>query len=96
MQRVIFGQFSLKKNYNVRNRLFLQQLWHLKYDWDETFQKNEVLINWWKGLINDTHKIAVKQFRRQIAVESNTEIHVFGDASKEAYGAVVYVRTRQI
>ena len=65
----VYDPLNCLAPYVVRNRLFLQQLWHLKYDWDESFQTNEVLVDRWKGLINGTCKIVVKQFRMQIAVE---------------------------
>ena len=79
--------------YAIRNRLFVQILWFLGYDWDESFEKDKELVNKWMKIVHDTEEIARARFRRRLAVQPGTEIHVFGDASKEAYGAVAYVRT---
>ena len=79
--------------YAIRNRLFVQTLWYKDYNWDESFEDDKELVSKWMAIVQDTEEIARAKFRRRLVVQPETEIHVFGDASKEAYGAVAYVRT---
>ena len=77
----------------IRLRLFLSTLWELGFTWDQDFSHREDLKNKWNHLIEEA-LIAVKASKpRQVTWESNTEIHIFADASKDGSGTVVYTRT---
>ena len=77
----------------VRLRLFLRKLWEAKYDWDEDFSKDKELVKRWEEL--KAQCAALEDFSFEIAtiVTKETQVHVFCDASTEAYGAVLYLVT---
>ena len=77
----------------VRLRLFLRILWKKKYGWDEDFSKDEELAKRWDEL--SAQCAALDDFSFDIAtiVTEKSQLHVFCDASTEAYGAVLYLIT---
>ncbi|MFH4984757.1 hypothetical protein AB6A40_011466, partial [Gnathostoma spinigerum] len=74
-------------------KVFLQHLWSKQYAWDEPFeweeqQRADVLVNQFQ---DESPKL-----RRLISLGAKwkeKELHIFADASKEAYAAVAYLRT---
>ena len=79
---------------HIRNRLFLQLLWEDKYKWDQSFEHNTTLATKWMKLMNETKVASQYSWARPVIVKDHSELHVFADASEEAYGAVAYVVTR--
>lgn len=77
----------------VVGKLIMQELWLLRIDWDESVPMN--LDTKWRdyerqlGCLNDL------EIPRKIVVDDAklTELHGFADASQQAYGACVYLRT---
>ena len=79
---------------HIRNRLFLQRLWKEKYQWDTSFEHNSEIAKQWRKLMSETKTATKYSWSRPVIITNNTEIHVFADASSEAYGAVAYVVSR--
>ena len=79
---------------HIRNRLFLQRLWKDKYLWDQSFEHNTELATRWIKLMDETKTATQYSWSRPVIIAHNTELHIFADASKEAYGAVAYIVTR--
>ena len=77
----------------MSRRLFLQKLWRLKLKWDESFEFHGDLAKEWLHLVKETHIAITCTFKRNAVLTKESEIHIFSDASMEAYGAVVYIRT---
>ena len=75
----------------MRYRLFIQRLWHDKYKWDDSFKKKENLVNEWNLIKSDLMHVLAATFARTLETLENAELHVFSDASFEAYGAVAYL-----
>ena len=77
----------------VRLRLFLRKLWKGKYGWDDDFSHDKELAKTWDEL--KAQCAALEDFSFDIAtvITKNTQVHVFCDASTEAYGAVLYLVT---
>lgn len=75
-------------------KLFLQMLWTVKVDWDEKLD-NELEQNW-SSFQNSLIKLEEINIPRWIGSFSHSvlELHGFSDASKLAYSAVIYARTR--
>ncbi|XP_041451992.1 uncharacterized protein LOC121405379 [Drosophila obscura] len=78
----------------VRCKIFLQQLWREHLDWDESLPT--ALHSTWIDLRNSLASISRISFPR-VVHNSGTivEVHGFCDASMEAYGACIYVVSRQ-
>ena len=78
---------------SVRRRLFIQQLWAKELKWNDSFEFVGNLAEEWLHIVEETH-IAITSSKGRVAVfDTNSELHIFSDASAEAYGAIVYVRT---
>ena len=77
----------------IRAKLFLQELWERKVQWDEPLEND--LQSSWKQIATDMEEAAnVIITRRYSALSSNAPLflHVFADASTKAYGAVAYLQ----
>ncbi len=75
-------------------KIILRETWKRKLDWDQEIpddlQKN------WDAWMEHIHCIAEHPVRRSLSDNKAVvlrELHGFADASKEAYGAVTYLRT---
>lgn len=77
----------------VRAKMFIQQLWLLKIDWDDLL--SEELFKQWKEYYEQL--IALNEVRIPRWLQTTTvrriELVGFADASLKAYGAVIYVRS---
>ena len=89
----IFDPLGLVIPIIIRIRLFIQKLWAEELSWDKSFEQNETLAKEWQHLVQEAHIAVTSTNSRQAIWTNNSEIHIFSDASKDAYGAVVYVRT---
>ncbi|KMQ87772.1 hypothetical protein RF55_12859 [Lasius niger] len=93
----IFDPLGLLGPVIITAKILIQKLWLLKVDWDETVPL-EIQTKWRTyeaqlGLLN-----TLRINRKVIAHSSpyTIEMHGFCDASIEAYGAVVYIRTTSV
>lgn len=77
----------------VQGKLFIQQLWILKLEWDEPLceQNVKVWMDFHKQLIL-LNKVRIPRWLQTTATR-RIELIGFADASAKAYGAVIYVRT---
>ncbi|XP_062533973.1 uncharacterized protein LOC134202990, partial [Armigeres subalbatus] len=74
-------------------KMIMQDIWRLRLDWDETLP--DELMHHWQNFREELPAINIKQKRRCVVQSKATwiELHGFSDASKRAYGAVVYIRS---
>ena len=88
----IFDLLGLLGPFIVKGKMILQELWRLGYDWDSSVQGHP--LRCWKQWLDGVAKISSFQLPRCYYDESPSvvELHVFGDASELAYGAVAYLR----
>lgn len=88
----IFDPLGLINPVVVSAKIFMQQLWALKIDWD-TNLPDEQLDTWRKYLkkLNDMEKIEIK---RGINVNDAKKVELIGysDASLKAFGCCLYLR----
>ena len=68
----------------------IQQLWKRKIDWDELLP--DLTNCWQKWLESLPHIQNITLDRWYGSTNTDTELHVFADASKVAYGVVCYIR----
>ncbi|XP_050063210.1 uncharacterized protein LOC126552533 [Aphis gossypii] len=80
----------------VRGKIFLQQLWQLKIEWDQ--QLPEELSNRWYTFYQEFNDLSYLPIPRKcIPYQSvEVEIHRFCDASEEAYGSAIYVQSKDM
>lgn len=75
-------------------REMMQEIWKLKeIDWDN--EVPEIIVNKWRRYWNDMHYLERFEIPRWIETKNYSKVHLhgFADASKKAYGAVIYVQT---
>lgn len=75
----------------VMAKIFMKRVWSPKISWDKPLP-NE-LIEEWKKLISKTKTAQKITIPRWIKSANLMELHVFCDASKEAYDIVIYLRS---
>lgn len=89
----IFDPLGLIGPVITKAKMFMQDLWQLKVDWDEPLPSN--LITDWKSFIAALSSINYLNIPRYCLLENctRTELHGFSDSSEKAYGAVLYLRS---
>ncbi|GBN29372.1 hypothetical protein AVEN_57692-1, partial [Araneus ventricosus] len=76
----------------VKAKIFLQKLWLQKVEWDQELPHQEKVK--WETLRDCLNDLTNVRIQRYILTDSIKllELHGFSDASKDAFGAVVYLR----
>lgn len=72
----------------------MQQLWHLKLSWDDELPQH--LKDEWIIFRNNMSTLNQARVPRHIFNQQNptsVQMHTFVDASEQAYGAAVYLRS---
>ena len=88
----IFDPLGLISPVTVSTKLFIQKLWQQQLDWDTKL--SEDLCVTWHNISQNVAQATELSFPRQcgsMPPTPETAIHVFADASPQAYGAVVYM-----
>ena len=90
----IFDPVGFVAPFLVTGKIFLQELWRLKIDWDDRITKSQYK-QWekWKGELVNLKGVTIPRchhLSRYLA--KDIQLHVFCDASDLAYGAVAYLR----
>ncbi|XP_026830319.1 uncharacterized protein LOC105279648 [Ooceraea biroi] len=77
----------------IAAKIFMQQLWQAKVEWDEEIPAS--LVSRWKAIYSRLPQLNQVRLSRWTSVESefeSAELHGFSDASNSAYAAVIYLR----
>ena len=85
----LFDPLGLLLPVTIKARIFLQNLWKAKLDWDQPLP--EVMNTEWEGHTAELHKAIKITISRVLTLIQEGDMHVFGDASNMAYGACVYI-----
>ena len=88
----IFDPLGLIVPLVLPGKLFLQQLWLNKVEWDELLstEHNQIALTFLK----DLSQIGIFEFPRK-AITLHSELHIFVDSSSKAFGAVAYSYDRR-
>ena len=89
----VYDPLGLISPFTVRSRKILQKLWQENLGWTDLIPESFQLkwCEWLTELFNDAHKIIIPRSFR-FATGKTYSLHVFVDASTEAYAATVFVR----
>ena len=91
----IYDPLGMIEPFTIIARIIFQKVWVATSKWDEVVP-NDLKREWlqWYKQVKDIGKIRIS---RHLGLNKNEtfSLHVFCDASKQAYAAVVYVRTRK-
>ncbi|GFX35213.1 integrase_H2C2 domain-containing protein [Trichonephila clavipes] len=87
----IFDPIGLLTPATLLPKLLIQHLWKMKIAWDSGLSPNDVnvFLKWFR----DLYVLKDVTLSRCMIINSTSELHVFVDASKEAYAACVFVRS---
>lgn len=89
----IYDPLGLLSPAVIISKMILQKLWLSKIDWDTSVPRE--IANTWKHFIFTLRYLKDIRIRRHVKGDHTqyTELHIFTDASQEAYGACAYLRT---
>ena len=76
----------------VEAKIFMQQLWKHKLGWDDVLP--DVLNFKWVSFLKTLPDVSKLQMPRWVSLtkDSTVQLHAFGDTSKKAYAAAIYIR----
>ncbi|CAK9831432.1 hypothetical protein ANTRET_LOCUS8425 [Anthophora retusa] len=89
----IFDPLGLLGPVTIIAKIFMQRLWQLKVDWDESLPAS--LHTDWTTFVQQLLHLDNVGFKRNTTQRGTRriELHGFCDASERAYGACIYIRT---
>ena len=86
----VFDPLGLFLPATIRSRIFLQGLWKKKAGWDDRLEEED--LSTWKKLAVDLNKVQNIHVKRCSGYRAKDNfIHIFTDASVQAYGCCAYL-----
>jgi len=90
----IFDLLGFLAPMQIRGKIFLQQMWAEKMDWDKPLPI--AIQTKWIDFYRSLEQLKGLEIPRKAIprLSNKVEVHGFCDASVEAYGACIYIRSR--
>lgn len=87
----LFDPLQFLSPFTVRAKILMQNLWTAGLDWDSPLPKN--LLDRWHNWVNELQHLCLFEIPRCLRYPSpdEKELHMFSDASKDAYAACAYL-----
>ena len=89
----VFDPLGLLAHFTMYAKILMQDIWRTKINWDDEIKPNEEKkFKTWLQLLPTIANIYIPRcYTNKTSVE-NIQLHIFVDASKDAYAAVAYFR----
>ena len=90
----LFDPLGFLAPYIVRAKILLQKMWSCGLDWDQPldFELKAEVMEWFSELVDISRIQVPRCIRLQNETLLSMSLHVFADASTDAYAAVAYAR----
>ena len=91
----VFDPLGILSPFTIRAKCIIQKIWLGGWDWDEAITDGELLTEWhcWQQELRDMDCVRVSRcYRPDNRAVVKCQLHVFGDASENAFGVVAYLR----
>ncbi len=90
----IFDPLQLLTPFTIRAKVLMQEIWKAGVGWDDILPDD--LINKWSKWCSELHQLSNVAVPRSLRLPNPIQacLHVFSDASNQAYGAVAYLVCR--
>lgn len=93
-----YDPLGLLLPYTTRAKIIIREIWNKQRGWDDPNLPSELLQSWysWEEELQYLPNITLPRTYTPTGMEKDGvthEVHIFADASEQAYGAVAYKRT---
>ena len=88
----LFDPLGFVEPITVKAKIMIQELWKLKIGWDDNLPEEQKIK--WEKWISELCNLKPLSIQRPYLTDTfkETQLHIFCDSSKYAYGAVAYFR----
>lgn len=93
----IFDPLGLLSNFLIHLKILLQEVWRTQMDWDERLSSKDLAERWkrWLAILPEVENVKVPRLyspKMSPNTPKSIQMHVFVDASEDAFTALVYFR----
>ena len=91
----VFDPLGILAPFTIRAKCLIQKIWLGGWNWDDVITDPELLAQWlqWQQELTDMDCVRVDRcYRPDSRPVVKCQLHVFGDASENAFGVVAYLR----
>jgi len=96
MMASVFDPLGIIAHFTVKARIIFQNIWRAGVQWDDTIPEDlrDLWLKWCSDLPLINTVAVPRCYSQSLHFHTIPELHVFADASEEAYAAVAYFRWR--
>ena len=93
----IFDPLGLLQPYTISAKILFQDIWRLGTEWDDELPEevSQKFQRWISGLQKIKNWNIPRRYTQVEYTTTEKQLHVFCDASEKAYGAAVYIETKE-
>lgn len=89
----MFDPLGFLNHFTIAAKLLIREVWRCDVRWDEPLPR-EIALRWdrWRSKLQDVLQFKVPRFYFKNGLPQELQLHVFVDASEDAFAAVAYWR----